>query len=75
MKPLIALAFLSIVYVKTQELQIIELNDQPILTLSINPCRIQVGNFRIIHEIDLKDLETTIHLLTNIVYNKINNSL
>lgn len=62
-------------YVKTQDLQILHLNDQPILTLNTNPCRIQVGNFRIIHEIDLKDLEKTVHLLTDVVYNKINNPL
>lgn len=62
-------------FVRAQELQIINLNDQPILILEKQSCKLQVGNFRIIHEINMTDLETTINLLTNIVYQKINNPL
>lgn len=58
-----------------QELHILNLNDQPILVLNSHSCKIQVGDFRIIHEINITDLDATINLLTNIVYSKINNSL
>lgn len=75
MIPFFIIALISITNVQTQDLQILNLNDQPILVLDIMPCRIQIGNFRIIHEIDLNDLEKTAHLLTNIVYSKINSPL
>ena len=58
-----------------QELQILNLNDEPMLILDKHPCKIQTGNFRIIHEINMTDLESTINLLTNIVYSKTNNPL
>lgn len=66
---------LSLCFVTAQELQILNLNNRPMLILNSHNCKIQVGNFRIIHEINMTDLDTTINLLTNIVYSKINNPL
>lgn len=40
----------------------------------IGPCKIQTGNIRIIHPINLTDLEITINQLTNIVYQKEKNN-
>lgn len=39
-----------------------------------NPCRIQMGNIRIIHPINLTDLEITINQLTNLIYHKEKNN-
>lgn len=60
-----------------QELGIINLYDNPILMLKTSRCKIQIGNTKIVHPINLTSLELTIQTLTNIAYNKIseNNSL
>nr|XP_029725075.1 uncharacterized protein LOC115265015 [Aedes albopictus] len=76
---MIKFSFLSTILVasviQAQNLQILNLNDQPILILNKYPCKIQIGNFRIIHEINITDLETTINMLTNLAYKNIDNPL
>lgn len=75
MKSFFVLTFLHFFMIQAQELQILSLNHQPILVIDSHPCKLQVGNFRIIHEINMTDLEITINLLANIAYNKINNPM
>lgn len=53
-----------------QELTIRNLHTDLVLMQKIHPCKIQTGNIRIIHPINLTDLEITINLLTNLVYQK-----
>lgn len=40
----------------------------------IGPCKIQTGNIRIVHPINLTDLEVAINQLTSLVYHKQNNN-
>lgn len=69
------LVIVTITTTKTHDLHISNINNQPILILEKYRCKIQVGNFNIIHTINITDLETTINLLTHIVYSKSNNAL
>uniref|UniRef100_A0A1W7R678 Retrovirus-related env polyprotein from transposon gypsy n=1 Tax=Aedes albopictus TaxID=7160 RepID=A0A1W7R678_AEDAL len=57
-----------------QELSIRNLHQDSILMQQLGPCKIQIGNIRIIHPINLTDLELTINQLTNLVYNRNNNN-
>lgn len=59
----------------SQKLEITNLNDQPLLTILTGKCRVQTGTINIIHPINVTDLEFTVDLLTNIVYQKTNNYL
>lgn len=54
-----------------QELEIKHLENKPILVIKHKNCKIQSGNIKIIHTVNLTDLETTINLLTNIAYTNI----
>ena len=38
-------------------------------------CKIQTGNINVIHPINITEIETTVNLLTNVVYQKTNNYL
>lgn len=60
-----------------QDLGITNLNDNPILMIKTGRCKIQTGNTKIVHPINLTDLELTIQTLTNIAYTKVseNNAL
>lgn len=60
-----------------QDLTLTNLNDDPILMIKTRRCKIQTGTIKIVHPINLTDLEFTIQTLTNIAYKKIseNNSL
>lgn len=69
------LMLLSVKIINCQNLQIMNFHNQPIFILNKHPCKIQTGNYRIIHEINITDLETTINLLTKTAYNKIDNNL
>lgn len=51
-----------------QELEIKHLERKPILVTVHKNCKIQEGNIKIIHSINLTDLELTINLLTNTAY-------
>lgn len=53
-----------------QELMIKNLHHDVILMQRINTCKIQTGNIRVVHPINLTDIESTINQLTNLVYNK-----
>lgn len=64
-----------ITYSSCQKLEISNLNDQPLLTLRLGNCKIQTGIIRVIHPINITDLEITVNLLTNTVYQKTNNYL
>lgn len=54
-----------------QELEIKALDERPILVTKHKNCKIQAGNIKIIHTINLTDLEATINLLTNTAYTNI----
>lgn len=56
-------------------MEISNLNDQPLLTILAGKCRIQTGTITIIHPINITDIELTVNLLTNVVYQKTNNYL
>lgn len=56
--------------IQSQELSIRNLHKDLILVQKIGSCRIQTGNIRIIHPINLTDLEITINQLTYLVYQK-----
>lgn len=60
--------------ISCQELTIRNLHKDLILMQKINTCKIQTGNIRIIHPINLTDLEITINQLTSLVYNKEKNN-
>lgn len=78
---MIRLLFLHIILIvvifqiNCQEIEIANLNSNPILTLRIKSCKIQTGNVYIIHPINTTNLELTINSLTNLAYKKINNHL
>lgn len=57
-----------------QDLTIRNLHHDVILMHKTSRCRIQIGNTRIIHPINLTDIEITINHLTNLVHNKNNNN-
>lgn len=57
-----------------QELMIKNLHHDVILMQRVNPCKIQTGNVRIIHPINLTDIEITINQLTNLVHTKTTNN-
>lgn len=67
--------FILIVGVYCQELGIKHLNSDPILLLKNGKCKIQVGTIRIIHPINLADIQTTIEQVTTLVQKKITNPL
>lgn len=58
-----------------QELGIRHLNQDPIIALEVGKCRIQTGTTRIIHPINLTDIEVTMELVTELAYKKITNPL
>ena len=57
-----------------QDLTIRNLHDEPILMQQMSICRIQTGIIRIIHPINLTEIEITINQLTNIVHHKQKNN-
>lgn len=65
----------QITYSKAQELLISNLIDQPILILDKHPCKLQIGNINIIHEINLTDIENTITLLNQSINRPTNSPL
>ena len=68
-------AVLWIIGTQSQELGITNLHNDPILITKHRSCKIQIGVIKIIHPINLTELETTIQILTNTVYDKITNPL
>lgn len=58
-----------------QELGIRQLNNDPILAMETGKCKIQTGITRIIHPINLTDIEITMELVTTLAYRKITNPL
>lgn len=60
--------------ISCQELNIRNLNRDLILMQKAGSCKIQTGTIRIIHPINLTDLEMTINQLTNLMYQKHQNS-
>lgn len=69
MKLTIILNLLTISF--CQELELKHLENKPILVMKYKSCKIQSGNIKIIHTINLTDLELTINLLTNSAYTNI----
>lgn len=61
--------------VNAQELQITNLNNQPILILEKHPCKMQVGVINIIHQINITDLENTINSVTQVAFSQTNSPL
>uniref|UniRef100_A0AB38Z2R2 Envelope protein n=1 Tax=Pitica errantivirus TaxID=3078414 RepID=A0AB38Z2R2_9VIRU len=57
-----------------QELTIRNLHKDLILMQKLSPCRMQTGNIRIIHPINLTDLEITINQLTTLIHDKEKNN-
>lgn len=66
--------FMFISIVTCQELTIRNLHNDAILMQQMNSCKLQIGNIRIVHPINLTAIEDTINLLTNVVYNKNSNT-
>lgn len=60
--------------VSCQNLELSNLNDNVILMIKTGKCKIQTGTIKIIHPINLTDLELTINTLTNIAYKITKNS-
>lgn len=60
---------------KTQKLEIRNLHQDPLLLLKINNCKIQTGVIKIIHPINLTNLEITIDTINNIVTNRVEDKL
>ncbi|XP_055610635.1 uncharacterized protein LOC129757436 [Uranotaenia lowii] len=60
--------------IHTQELEITNLYENPILLIKTDKCKIQTGVIKIVHPINLTDIEITIQLLSNIAYKKIQDS-
>lgn len=73
--PIVIIIFVGILRLNCQNIEITNLNTHPILTLKTKSCKIQTGNFHIIHPINITNLELTINSLTNLAYRKINNHL
>uniref|UniRef100_A0A1W7R5Z2 Retrovirus-related env polyprotein from transposon gypsy n=1 Tax=Aedes albopictus TaxID=7160 RepID=A0A1W7R5Z2_AEDAL len=65
----------AIINVRAQKLEIANINEQPLLTLITGKCKIQTGNIKVIHPINLTNIEITVNLLTNVVHQKTNNHL
>lgn len=57
-----------------QELEINNLQDKPIVIMKYKSCKIQSGNIKIIHPINITDLELTVNLITNIAYTRTENN-
>ncbi|XP_062540989.1 uncharacterized protein LOC134209024 [Armigeres subalbatus] len=56
--------------ISCHELTIRNLHKDLLLMQKRTPCRIQTGNIRILHPINLTEIEFTINQLTNLVYHK-----
>ncbi|XP_058820500.1 uncharacterized protein LOC131682778 [Topomyia yanbarensis] len=56
--------------ISCQELTIRNLQNDLILMQKTTLCQIQTGNIRIVHPINITEIEVTINLLTNLVYHK-----
>lgn len=60
--------------ISCQDLTIRNLHNDLIMMQKNSLCRIQTGNIRVVHPINLTDIEITINQLTNLVYRKQNNN-
>lgn len=54
-----------------QKLEIKNLNDDPILILKTNDCKIQVGSIKVVHPIDLNNIQKTVDSINKFIYNKL----
>lgn len=59
----------------SQKLEIKNLHEDPILLLKFKSCKIQTGVIKIIHPINLTNLEITINSISRIVKNKLDDKL
>lgn len=58
-----------------QELGIKPLNNDPVLILQNSKCKIQTGTTKLIHPINLTDIEQTMEIVSTLAYKKITNPL
>lgn len=58
-----------------QKLEIMNLHEDPILLVKLKPCKIQTGSIKIVHPINISNLELTVESLNKIVKNKLNDKL
>lgn len=59
----------------TQKLEIKNLHKDPILVIKTNDCKLQIGNIKLIHPIDLSNLENVIKSMNRLIINKVNDRL
>lgn len=59
----------------TQKLEIKNLHKDPILVIKTNDCKLQIGNIKLIHPIDLRNLENVIKSMNKFIINKANDRL
>lgn len=71
---LIFIIILLLPSIITKQLEIKNLNDNPILQLKVGECRMQSGTIKFIHPINLSSIETSVWLVTKVA-TRLDNSL
>lgn len=56
---------------KGRKLEIKNLNNDPIVIVKTNDCKIQIGNIKLVHPINLNNLENTVESINKFIYNKL----
>ena len=64
-----------IIGINCQELGIKHLNNDPIVILKSGKCKIQTGTIKLVHPLNLTDIEITMELVSTLAYKKITNPL
>lgn len=75
LKLAIIIIILNKLYCNANKLEIKNLHKDPILLVKLNDCKLQIGNIKIIHPINLTSLENTLESINKFVNGKVNNNL
>lgn len=72
---LLVIIIINQIYCNAKNLEIRNLYEDPILLIKLNTCKIQIGNIKIIHPINVTNLEKTLESINKFVNSKINDNL